>query len=343
MRLLGPLHPLYGMQHDFLSPKFKIDKLDSNTKDYMVDIVDKGVPDLDGDAALREEIYARHIAPPRDGEFLRMTIPTLQGKLALVEGLKFEEMGIAVANVSPQIFALCQLYNCFLQVGLVQGTWPELETVMEWHRGRIFMCITPDKPDLFWSRMLSASGFSASAIKKAQDLNQEPDHDFDSGKNTHKTCELEPSPPTKILRDYVHGKDTGLKTWYRLCEEMSKEPGTSSSRTQENGGLNILSFNKMLHHSEQLRQLLPRLEFDYTGLTLQCNVICHKIDIAHEPPGTKLLSSGVKLLKMRYIRSHPLSEAAKSCPWSLVRQTASILPRSRRARRRRMRRSPPFL
>ena len=38
----------------------------------------------------------------------------------------------------------------------------------------------------------------------------------------------------------------------------------------------------MLRNSEQLCHLLPRLEFDYTGLTLQCNVISHKIDIAHE-------------------------------------------------------------
>ena len=68
----------------------------------MANVVDKGVLDLDGDAALREEVYARHIAPPQDGEFVRMTTPTLRGKLALVEGLPFEEIWIGFAMSVPR-------------------------------------------------------------------------------------------------------------------------------------------------------------------------------------------------------------------------------------------------
>jgi hypothetical protein len=118
-------------------------------------------------------------------------------------------------------------------------------------------------------------------IAKYRDLKRNPDVNSAYGKATHKTCELEPFAITKILRDYVLGRETSLRTWYRMNEGMSKMSGTSS-RMQENGDLNILSFVKKPRDSGQLRHLLTRLEFDHIGLTLQCNEICQKIDVAQE-------------------------------------------------------------
>ncbi|KAF1828990.1 hypothetical protein BDW02DRAFT_191429 [Decorospora gaudefroyi] len=210
-----------------------------------------------------------------------MTVPTIRGKLFLAHGLLNEETGLCFANASPQIFSICHLYNCLIKRGLFKGDWPELETVMKWHADKIFLNEVPEKRDQFFSRLLVATGFSPKAVKQIRDLKQDPDRELAYGKATHKTLELEPLPMTKILRDYLHERESRLRTWYRLDEEMAKHSGTSS-RTHENGDLNILAFIKELRQSNQLRHLLPRLQFDYISLTLQCNDLCHKIDVAQE-------------------------------------------------------------
>jgi hypothetical protein len=56
----------------------------------------------------------------------------------------------------------------------------------------------------------------------------------------------------------------------------------TSSKSPETGDLNILDFIKKLRDSDELRHLTARLDFDYIRLTLQCNEICHKIDVAQE-------------------------------------------------------------
>jgi hypothetical protein len=56
----------------------------------------------------------------------------------------------------------------------------------------------------------------------------------------------------------------------------------TSSKSPETGDLNILDFIKKLRDSDELRHLPARLDFDYIRLTLQCNKICHKIDVAQE-------------------------------------------------------------
>jgi hypothetical protein len=124
-------------------------------------------------------------------------------------------------------------------------------------------------------------GFSAGVVKKYRDVKKNSDLNFAQGKQTHKTAQLELLPITNILRDYVHGRETGLRTWYRLDEELSQDPGTSS-KSPETGDLNILDFIKKLRDSDGLRHLPARLDFDYIGLTLQYNEICHKTDVAQE-------------------------------------------------------------
>jgi hypothetical protein len=275
MRLLKSTHPLYGLQYDYPKPTFRtIEARD----ELMGGLENEGIEDNVGDTLMRQSYAAQYILPPRDGDFLRMTIPTLRAKLSLTHLLLREEMGLSFANASPQIFALCHLYNCFLKRGLINGGWPEIELVMEWHVKEIFLKEVPVKPEEFFSRLLLATGFSSKLIKEARSLNKNPDRYLDFGKPTHKTSELEPLPMTNILRDYVHERDKTLRTWHRMDEEMTKHSGRSS-RGQDPDDLNILSFINDLRNSGQLFQLLPRLEFDYISLTLQCNELCHKIDV----------------------------------------------------------------
>ncbi len=275
MRMLTSMHPLYGLQHDYPEPKFKTTEA---RDEFMKDLENKGIEDHPGNTLARQAFATQYILPPQDGDFLRMTIPTLTSKLSLVHLLLREEMGLGFANLSPQIFAMCHLYNCFLKRGLITGSWPEIELMMDWHLEKIFLKEVPNKPGDFYSRLLLAAGFGTKFIKQTRERNKNLHRNIDYGKATHKTSELEPLPMTKILRDYVHKRDTGVRSWYRMDEEMAKHSG-NSSRTQGTGDLNILSFIKGLRDSEQLPQLLQRLEFDYIGLTLQCNELCHQIDV----------------------------------------------------------------
>jgi hypothetical protein len=103
MRLLGSLHPLCGMQHDYPALRFVAEP---SKKAFMAALVERDVPDDAGDAAGRQMLHAQYILPLKDGEFLRETFPTLRGKLLLVQALWNEEMGIGFANSSPQILAL---------------------------------------------------------------------------------------------------------------------------------------------------------------------------------------------------------------------------------------------
>jgi hypothetical protein len=275
MRLLTSTHPLYGLQYDYPKPTF----MTTETRDELMEsLQNKGIENYVGNAFMRQAFAARYILPPLDGDFLRMTIPTLRAKLSLTHLLLREEMELNFANASPQIFAICHLYNCFLKRGLITGFWPEIELMMERHVDEIFLKEVPTKPDEFFSRLLLATGFSSKLVKQARSLKTNPDRYLDFGKPTHKTSELLPVPMTNILRDYVHSRDKRLRTWHRMDEEMTKHSG-HSSRGQDPDDLNVLSFIKGLRKSEQLLRLLPRLEFDYISLTLQCNELFHRIDI----------------------------------------------------------------
>ena len=190
-------------------------------------------------------------------------------------------MGLGFANASPQIFALCHLYNCFLKRGLITGTWPKIEQMMEWHLEEIFLNEVPTRPNEFYSRLLLATGYSSKVIKKVRNLKENPDRYIDFGKPTNKTSELKPLPMTRILRDYVHEREKGVQIWHRMNKEMIKNSGNSLLK-QDTSNLDILSFIKEMRNSGQLLQVLPRLEFDYISLTLQCNELCHKIDVGQE-------------------------------------------------------------
>jgi len=275
MRLLSSINPLCGLQRDYPRPKFKTQE----DRDFFMHKFEAvGVPDSAGDQALRQATAARIILPAQDGDFLLKAIPTSPGKLSLVYSLLYELTGIRFANASPQIFSICHLYNCFHKRGFITGNWPELEVMMDWHVDKIFLKEIPTRPEEFFSRMLLAAGFSTDKIKKARDLKEDPDRQIPLGKSTHKNPALESPMTTKILIDYIFGNETGTRTWHRLNEEMARSSGTSS-RTQDNSDLSILSFVNKLRNSEKLGQALSRLQFDYIGLTLQCNEIFHKIDL----------------------------------------------------------------
>jgi len=274
MRMLTSEHLFCGLQNDYPMPWFRTVKL---RDEVMMGLQVRNVANGIGDRSARQEAAARYILPPRDGDFLRNTIPTLRAKLSLVHLLLREEMGLGFANLSPQIFAIAHLYNCFQKRGWINGIWPEIELIMDRHSKKIFSTAIPTKPDEFYSRLLLVAGYSTTFIKKVRKTDKDVYSSRDFGKATHKTCELKPLPMTKILRDYVHQRETGVRTWYRMDEEMAKHSKVSS-RTQGSGDLNILSFIKELRNSDELPRVLDRLEFDYISLTLQCNELCEKID-----------------------------------------------------------------
>ena len=85
--------------------------------------------------------------------------------------------------------------------------------------------------------MLSASGYSAGAIAKYRDLKRNPDLDFACRRATHKTFELEPLAITKIPRDYVHGRETGLRTWYRLDKQSWEQASQAGLIVIDSGKL----------------------------------------------------------------------------------------------------------
>ena len=275
MRLLSSFNPLCGLQRDYPRLNFK----SQEDRDFFMRRFEAvGVPDSTGDQALRQATAARIILPAQDGDFLLKAIPNSPGKLSLVYSLLYEQTGIRFSNASPQIFSICHLYNCFHKRGFITGNWPELEVMTDWHVDKIFLKEVPSRPEEFFSRMLLAAGFSTDKVKKARDLNEDPDRQIPIGKSTHKNPALESPMITKILTDYIFGNETGTRTWHRFNEEMAESSGTSS-RTQDNSGLNILSFINKLRNSEKLGQALSRQPFDYIELTLQSNELFHKIDL----------------------------------------------------------------
>ncbi|CAN9252167.1 unnamed protein product [Alternaria alternata] len=278
MRLLKSTHPLYGLQYDYPKPAFTNKEA---RNELMERLENQGIEDNAGNSVMRQAFAAHYILPPKDGDFLRNTIPTLRAKLSLTQLLLREEMGLGFANASPQIFALCHLYNCFLKRGLITGTWPKIEQMMEWHLEEIFLNEVPTRPNEFYSRLLLATGYSSKVIKKVRNLKENPDRYIDFGKPTNKTSELKPLPMTRILRDYIHEREKGVQIWHRMNKEMIKNSGNSLLK-QDTSNLDILSFIKEMRNSGQLLQVLPRLEFDYISLTLQCNELCHKIDVGQE-------------------------------------------------------------
>lgn len=281
MRKLDAKSRFCGIHQDFPAPFFR---LDAERRKFMEGLAASGLPDRLGNSPKRQQLYQDHVVPPQDSDYLRKRLPMVRGKLALGMHLTYEEVGLGFSNASPQIFTICHLLNCLRKLGLVAGQWSAIKKMTDWHRSSIFLGAAPTEPDQFFSRLLLAAGFSTAAIKKARNLEADPDRAFDYGRKTHKSIKLLPLPMTTILRDYIYEKKTSLQTWHYLDEELHKSPGQLGQK-QDDRQLSILALIKLLRKPQNLPQLVERLDFDYIGLTQKCNDLCHKIDIAQGKVG----------------------------------------------------------
>ncbi|KAF2866299.1 hypothetical protein BDV95DRAFT_611763 [Massariosphaeria phaeospora] len=274
LRQLPVQHGLSGLHKGIMSQLQRSEEELSNLLTHT-----RELPDVLGSHERQDDYDLRFVAPSQDIDFLRKSNPALCGKLQLNLLLIKEELGLSLANISPHIYAVAHIYNGLKHTACLSGLWSSFETIIEQHGLALFAGALPTETGLMFTKLFMAAGASAEVIKgyKKHLATGDAPPEWAFKKFGKRTFRLMPSATTQILRDHFHGKETLLRTLYRLDAEMQKSSG-SSKRVASS----LIDDKGPLAFATSLKQYLPdaiaRLQFDYIGLSRTCSALLHKMD-----------------------------------------------------------------
>lgn len=93
------------------------------------------------------------IRPSDEKQFVLTHNPLLCGRTASSLDVKKEEAGIALANHHLSMFAAAHVYNSLQQLHLSDIRWPEMERIIELHKGPLLANEIPTTPSEMFRRI----------------------------------------------------------------------------------------------------------------------------------------------------------------------------------------------
>lgn len=210
------------------------------------------------------------IKPNPDLDFAVNHNPLYVGTLLLNIAVLIEEVAISLANRQLSIFSSAHLYNALRQLDLIQGSWPEMEKVIEKDVDSIFAGDIPTTPKDMYSRLkFRLNGFSIGNGKTVIDK---------KGR-----WKIRGSPGAQTLREFF-GKDANNveKTLSELDMQIQKrEQALLSTPSKRSVGHRRLTPLKFLDALEEYMPIaVSDITVDYISLTRTCNKLMNFVRAA---------------------------------------------------------------
>ncbi|KAF1993261.1 hypothetical protein P154DRAFT_82173 [Amniculicola lignicola CBS 123094] len=286
LRLLPTEHALCGTHREVLHNLRRAGMTAGQQHQLQLDQID--TPDHVGSSDMRKTYESAYITPSKDGDFFRRgNLLACSKPLIHLRVLK-EEIFLAFANSSAEIFCMCHVINALSELGYLKGVWKKIQQAWELHMKTIFRGERPMNAGAAFTRFLLSSGIPFKEIVASQKLDpnvvseMKKFHDgLESRIQTNKPArDLLPSPISQIIRHYFNDTNGELELidyLHRIDVELEKATTDKLTKSEidDSGFLPFLQRIELV-----LPQVLSEMDFNYVHLTLDCAKIFHEIDQA---------------------------------------------------------------
>ncbi|KAH7069169.1 hypothetical protein BKA63DRAFT_556486 [Paraphoma chrysanthemicola] len=206
---------------------------------------------------------------------LRQLNSTTCGSMQLGLLALYSELGMATANFSPHIFAMCYLYQSLKINDRLCGPWSAIEVVTKRHCKDFFVGEEiPTENEKLHTHIKLAVGRSLAHImegRRAGSTGRRVSVTSHIRKN-ERNWEAKPSELVQLLRDYIHGRKSLLQILYPMEDIIRRSTGAWQSYI-ENGTISFL------HALEPaLKGVQEEIQFDYLTLDTVCRSLFRRID-----------------------------------------------------------------
>ncbi|KAF2498189.1 hypothetical protein BU16DRAFT_615270 [Lophium mytilinum] len=210
--------------------------------------------------------------PNKDASFLLKANPLYAGTLLLDVAAMVEEAGVALANHHLSIFCVAHLYNALRRFGLLDVNWPDLERIIELHKGAIFANDIPSISNEMVARFSYRTGLSTPNSRRFE---------------TKKPWKFQTTPATQALRGFFGTKEPmsrlmdNLRTQAESHELKIDDPVLERSDLPKTGRssktLTLTPRHALVEMGRYIGAILPDIELDYVTLTRTCNKLLRQL------------------------------------------------------------------
>jgi hypothetical protein len=228
-------------------------------------------------AAERKAPHLRGYIAASDEPFsIRGLHPVSCGKMRLALFMLYSELGMSTMNYSPHVFSMCYLVHALQYHKLLAGSWKTIEYVSEHFRKEIFISEDlPSTTEATLTRMRLATGVSLVHIATMQRARLSgrkvpaTSHTSRSDRN----WDLHAGKLIAFLRDYMHQRESLLRTLHAMDAEIQKSTGAWSPFLEHG----TVSFLEALQPA--LMNAFDELNKDYLTLDSACRALFRKMDL----------------------------------------------------------------
>ena len=212
-----------------------------------------------------------------------------------------EHAGTALANHHQAIFLTAHLYNAARQTHTLEVSWPAMDELIQAQIAELFSGQLPREPEQMYRRCALRLGLSAQnfARNRRRDLPR-----------NMKGSEIHDTQTSKILQDYMTGKEQMARCVYRLQGLIQDAESQSNKNDKRLARRQLKPVEILTQVRNWLSKTIPVMSVDYIKLTRVCNKLLGTI---HTRAQNEL---GAK---------HRLVDDGESCQYGYIEMTMFIL------------------
>ena len=173
-----------------------------------------------------------------------------------------------MANHYQTILTTAHLYNAARQTQTLEVPWPDMDELIQAQIVGLFSGKLPWEPRGFYSRAALRMGYSVQNFarnkRKPVALNM-------------KRSEIHDTQTSKILQDYISGKEQMARCFYRLQGLIHDAERESNKIDKRLARRQLNSVDVLIQFREWLSKTIPIMSLDYIKLTRVCNKLLGKI------------------------------------------------------------------
>lgn len=242
----------------------------------------------DGIMAHKTEIHGSRIFRPVKPHLLLLHHPVLCGLLTFASTLKIQQVSLLCEMKNGAIMATAHLYNAVQQDGLLELSWPDMDTLIGHQTAeKIFLGQAPTTPDIRYRRYRLIEGTSVQVFaRNRRKYKMNVEEQTRSKKGARGLAGPAPvlelfrkqfcsgDEPTNITIDHI---EAFLNS--RVQDQQKKDTGRGKLREQWRSSHRLRPLELLAILQECLVEEEPALTFDYFTLNLHCWDVLSEIEI----------------------------------------------------------------